>query len=233
MGQYDRHVFVCTSGETCPEQGDTDKYVKVLRAGVQKAGKQSEIRVNKAGCFSQCGHGPMIVVYPENVWYAGVQESDLDEIVTSHIVGGRPVERLRYEPGVKGANKVDLPKKDEKKHATKEAPAPPPPASTWKRVCRPDEVPAHGMRQFAVNGTDVLVVNAGGEFFAVQAICPHEAVALADGVHDGEVLTCLEHLWQFDLRTGEPRGDAERGLTTYRIKQEGGELYVELEAARS
>jgi len=67
MGQYDRHVFVCTSGETCPLQGDTEKYVKTLRAGVQKANLQAAVRVNKAGCFSQCGHGPMIVVYPENV----------------------------------------------------------------------------------------------------------------------------------------------------------------------
>jgi (2Fe-2S) ferredoxin len=104
MGQYDRHAFVCTSGETCPTQGDTEHYVKLLRAGAQKAGRR-DIRINKAGCFSQCGHGPMIVVYPENVWYGGVQQSDLEEIVQSHILGGKPVERLRYEPGVKGANK--------------------------------------------------------------------------------------------------------------------------------
>ena len=64
------------------------------------------MRINKAGCFSQCGRGPMIVFYPDDVWYAGVQESDLDEIFTSHIVGGRPVERLRYDPGKPGANKV-------------------------------------------------------------------------------------------------------------------------------
>src|SRR5262245_62872021 len=99
MGQYERHVFVCTSGETCPTQGVVEAFVKDLRTGVQKAGKQIEVRVNKAGCFSQCGHGPMIVFYPENVWYAGVKESDLDEILTSHILGGRPVERLRYDPG--------------------------------------------------------------------------------------------------------------------------------------
>ena len=55
---------------------------------------------------SQCGHGPMIVVYPENVWYGGVQESDLQEILESHILGGRPVKRLLYDPGVPGANKV-------------------------------------------------------------------------------------------------------------------------------
>ncbi len=48
----------------------------------------------------------MMVVYPENVWYCGVQESDLQEILESHIVGGVPVKRLVYEPGVPGANKV-------------------------------------------------------------------------------------------------------------------------------
>jgi len=110
MGQYETHVFVCTSGDDCPAKGDVEKMVKYLRGEVVKAGKHSDVRVNKAGCFSQCGHGPMIVVYPDNVWYAGVQAADLDEIVQSHILGGKPVERLRYEPGVKGANK----KKDAK-----------------------------------------------------------------------------------------------------------------------
>ena len=74
MGQYARHVFVCTAGDSCPVQGDVEKYVKTLRAAVVTVGRHVEVRVNKAGCFSQCGHGPMIVVYPENVWYAGVQE---------------------------------------------------------------------------------------------------------------------------------------------------------------
>jgi (2Fe-2S) ferredoxin len=106
MGQYERHVFVCTSGETCPAQGDVERYVKLLREGVKAAGHQADVRVNKAGCFSQCGHGPMIVVYPENVWYAGVKHEDLPEIAQSHILGGKPVARLVYDPGVKGANKT-------------------------------------------------------------------------------------------------------------------------------
>jgi (2Fe-2S) ferredoxin len=109
MGQYACHVFVCTSGETCPQQGDVEKMVKSLRTAVAAAGKHKEVRVNKSGCFSQCGHGPMIVIYPENVWYHGVAESDLAEIVESHILGGRPVERLIYDPGIPGANKVPLP----------------------------------------------------------------------------------------------------------------------------
>ena len=107
MGQYGKHVFVCTTGSTCPTQGDTEGYVKQMRAEIAKAGLHAEIRINKSGCFSQCGHGPMIVVYPENVWYAGVQESDLPEILQSHILDGVPVKRLIYDPGVKGANKVN------------------------------------------------------------------------------------------------------------------------------
>jgi (2Fe-2S) ferredoxin len=106
MGQYQRHVFVCTSGDTCPTQADVEKMVKTLRAAVLQAGKQVEVRINKAGCFSQCGHGPMIVVYPDNVWYHGVQDSDLEEIMTAHILGGVPVKRLIYDPGVAGPNKV-------------------------------------------------------------------------------------------------------------------------------
>ena len=109
MGQYDRHVFVCTSGETCPTQGDTEKYVKILRAGAQKAGR-SDIRINKSGCFSQCGHGPMIVVYPEDVWYAGVQESDLDEILTdeSAVVIIEWGERLGLYPLAAGVWRVSI-----------------------------------------------------------------------------------------------------------------------------
>ena len=105
------------------------------------------MRVNKAGCFSQCGHGPMVVVYPENVWYAGVQAGDLKEILDSHIVDGRPVERLRYEPGVPGANKIDV--------APKKEAATPKAAPQWKRVCGAGDVPANGMKEFAVDGVGV------------------------------------------------------------------------------
>ncbi len=105
MGQYRVHVFVCTSGETCPTQGDVEQYVKYLRGEAAKAGLRDDVRINKAGCLSQCGHGPMMVVYPENVWYAGVQQDDLPEIFASHVVHGKPVARLVYDPGVKGPNK--------------------------------------------------------------------------------------------------------------------------------
>ena len=105
MGQYKTHVFGFTSGETCPTQGEVEKFVKHLHGEAVRAKLQADVRINKAGCFSQCGHGPTFVVYPGNVWDGGVQESDLQEIFESHIAGGKPVERLVYDPGVKGGNK--------------------------------------------------------------------------------------------------------------------------------
>ena len=52
------------------------------------------MRANKAGCLEQCEVGPTVVVYPDAVWYGGVTPADVDEIIDSHIVGGRLVERL-------------------------------------------------------------------------------------------------------------------------------------------
>ena len=104
----------------------------------------------------------------------------------------------------------------------------------WRRVCRVDEVPANGMKEFAVDGASkVLIVNTGSERFAYQPQCPHEAVALEQGIHDGSVLTCLEHMWQFDVRTGAPLGDAEIGLTGYRLKEEEGAVHVWMEGPAS
>jgi toluene monooxygenase system ferredoxin subunit len=101
----------------------------------------------------------------------------------------------------------------------------------WKRVCDRGAVPAGGMKQFDVaGGPQILIVNADGEFFAYQAFCPHERVKLEDGVHDGSVLTCLEHMWQFDVRTGAPVADADTGLRSYRLKDEDGALHVWVEA---
>ena len=101
----------------------------------------------------------------------------------------------------------------------------------WKRVCDTSAVAAGGMKQFDVaDGPPILIVNADGEFFAYQAYCPHEQVKLEDGVHDGSILTCLEHMWQFDVRTGAPVADANCGLEGYRLKDEGGALHVWIEA---
>jgi len=96
MEIYKKHVFVCTSGKTCPGEG-ADAVLDTLRKEIQARGLKKEVRINKSGCLDQCGNGPMIVVYPEAVWYAHVKPEDCQEIVESHLVGGKPVERLFYD----------------------------------------------------------------------------------------------------------------------------------------
>jgi (2Fe-2S) ferredoxin len=94
---WQKHVFVCTSGKYCPAvDGDGLGVHARLKALVKQAEIGDRVRVNHSGCLDQCGHGPMVVVYPEAIWYAHVRPEDAEEIVREHLIGGRPVERLRY-----------------------------------------------------------------------------------------------------------------------------------------
>jgi toluene monooxygenase system ferredoxin subunit len=94
-------------------------------------------------------------------------------------------------------------------------------------VCRIAEVPPNGLKECAVEGGPKLVVaNAGGEFFAYQATCPHQDVPLCEGLFDGSTLTCHMHLWQWDIRTGAALGLAEAPLQRYPLAQEGDALYL-------
>ncbi len=55
------------------------------------------MRINSAGCLDRCEHGVTLVIYPEAVWYGGVTVDDVDELFREHVLGGRPVERLRLK----------------------------------------------------------------------------------------------------------------------------------------
>ena len=78
-GPYERHAFVCLGGKSCPALG-SEAVFAALKAKVADASLRDRVRVNKAGCMSQCGNGPMVCLYPDNVWYAGVRPEDADAI---------------------------------------------------------------------------------------------------------------------------------------------------------
>ena len=101
MPTLSRHVFVCENLRDpsdprgcCAAKGAADVRSR-LRVLAKQAGLKGRVRVNTAGCLDQCEHGVTIVVYPEAVWYGHVTVEDADEIFTSHVLGGKPVERLR------------------------------------------------------------------------------------------------------------------------------------------
>lgn len=62
---------------------------------VSKKNGPGKIRINRAGCLDRCDEGPVMVVYPEGVWYRYVDRQDIDEIIEEHLLHDRPVERLK------------------------------------------------------------------------------------------------------------------------------------------
>ena len=110
---FERHVFICTSGDNCPAlDGDGLGVHARFKRLVAQAGLAGRVRVNHSGCLDQCGHGPMVVIYPDNVWYWGVEPDDVDEIVRSHLIGGEPVARQLI---LTGAVAVDQPRDEHKR----------------------------------------------------------------------------------------------------------------------
>jgi toluene monooxygenase system ferredoxin subunit len=97
----------------------------------------------------------------------------------------------------------------------------------WRRVDGAESVPAGKMQQFSTeDGDAVLILNGSGTFFACQAICPHMDTPLEEGMFDGETLTCHQHLWQWDIATGDPKGLAESPLECMRVKNDDGTVMV-------
>ena len=105
MSYYRYHVFFCTNqredgSQCCAQCGAQDMrdYLKRRTKELGIAGKGG-VRVNTAGCLDRCEEGPVIVVYPEATWYTYVDQEDLDEILTEHLLKGKVVERLLLPSG--------------------------------------------------------------------------------------------------------------------------------------
>jgi len=97
---YQRHVFICVnqredgrqSCEDCKASEARD-YAKKRIKELGESGK-GKIRINQAGCLDRCSEGPVLVIYPEGVWYTYIDRDDIDEIINQHLLNGKKVERL-------------------------------------------------------------------------------------------------------------------------------------------
>lgn len=101
---FERHVFMCVNERAedhprgcCKARGGED--LRGYMKAKAKAMGIKDIRINQSGCLDRCELGPMMVIYPEGVWYKARTFEDIDEVLESHLVGGGRVERLMVKPG--------------------------------------------------------------------------------------------------------------------------------------
>lgn len=103
MQKPDYHVFVCTSSRINGQQKgychqkDGVGIVQAFIEAVEENDLTERVMITNTGCFGICSDGPIVVVYPENIWYKEVSIDDVAEIVESHFIGGTPVKRLVIE----------------------------------------------------------------------------------------------------------------------------------------
>jgi (2Fe-2S) ferredoxin len=100
---YRVHIFACTNTRpdghprgSCARRGG-QKLRDYMKARAKELGIDG-VRVNSAGCLDRCERGPVIVIYPEGVWYTAQTPEDIDEILNVHVLGGGRVERLMLRP---------------------------------------------------------------------------------------------------------------------------------------
>lgn len=103
---------------------------------------------------------------------------------------------------------------------------------SWKKVCATGDVAELTLKKFDVDGVAVVVANHGDGFQAMPPFCPHMEEPLAESgmLDDKGVLTCSKHLWQWDLRSGDMVGMAEKPLLRYETKVEGDDVVINMEA---
>jgi (2Fe-2S) ferredoxin/predicted O-methyltransferase YrrM len=98
MEPFRLHIFVCTQQKpegvpSCPASGSF-AVLGALDREIQARGLNHDVQLTTCGCMGLCDEGPVMVAYPEGVWYRRVQPSDVSEIVDTHLRGGKAVDRL-------------------------------------------------------------------------------------------------------------------------------------------
>ena len=98
---FEKHVFCCinqrlvSNPKGCCSLKDSEKLQTELKVKIKNLKLNKKIRINKSGCLDRCELGPVMVIYPEGVWYSFKNSEDIDEILNSHLLNNKIVERLK------------------------------------------------------------------------------------------------------------------------------------------
>jgi len=103
-----KHVFVCTQSRppghprgSCGGSGSTVVFQEFMQQLEQRQ-LWGRFAVTGSGCLGPCGSGPNILVYPEGIMYGGVGKDDVAAIIEEHLLGDKPVERLKVPDEIWG-----------------------------------------------------------------------------------------------------------------------------------
>ncbi len=99
---YSHHLFFCQNvreggAQSCNGDGRAAELREHAKKRIKEWGLKGTggVRANQAGCLGRCNEGPLLVVYPDGVWYRYQNEEDIDEILFEHILNGEVVEHLQ------------------------------------------------------------------------------------------------------------------------------------------
>jgi (2Fe-2S) ferredoxin len=111
---YARHIFLCT-GPYCDPDGQAKRLYQQLSQRLGELGDyDNPVRVKRGitPCLGVCYGGPLMVVYPDGIWYHHVDEAGLDRIIQEHLQDGKPVEEYIFHQLADNPHLVDLGEND-------------------------------------------------------------------------------------------------------------------------
>jgi nitrite reductase (NADH) small subunit len=99
----------------------------------------------------------------------------------------------------------------------------------FRPVCTVGQLPPGGLTEILIEEKSIALCNVGGEFHAIEGVCPHRNAPLGQGALHGKMVVCPWHAWEFDCTTGQHDYNPSIAVATYPVKVEGEDILVDID----